>query len=255
MSLDLIRLAFFDTPVHEASAAVVLRVLEAHGLENVELITGSKAGLLKELVAGQIDIFSTVWLPDIHKDMLNQIPYIRQLGNLYQPFSFFALSKNFQNKIHSFDQIGAFAELNQTVVVPETLYDYAYYVFQKHGFLEKGFLLQNATEEEAFASYNETINFKLPNLMVLSQPSIIASSEFIFSLELASPFQLNEHKAAILIQESSITCFDEDLLDELGAVTLGNQVLKLMEQAIRFDGMDCHEAAEAWQRGKLITRI
>lgn len=35
---------------------------------------------------------------------------------------------------------------------------------------------------------------------------------------------------------------------------LGNQIVQFMENAIRNQGMSADEAAEAWQRGKLVVR-
>ena len=58
----------------------------------------------------------------------------------------------------------------------------------------------------------------------------------------------------MLLNPNWIQRFGGDLIDELEEMMLGNQIVQFMENAIRNQGMSADEAAEAWQRGKLVVR-
>lgn len=47
---------------------------------------------------------------------------------------------------------------------------------------------------------------------------------------------------------------EQDLLDELDELMLSAKIISAMDYAMRVEGMTADEAAEAWQRGKLLPR-
>lgn len=254
MDQECLTLGFFDTPVHEAAAAVVLRVLEAHGVMDIELITGESVALFQEIRSGKIDVFATVWSPDVHQDLLGSASSMKAIGNVYQPSLFLALPNQFKGQVTSIDQLGVISELDREVIVSETIYDRLYLVFKTYGLIDAGYSLKAVRDEDAISQYKDIISSQQGKVIALYSPSFIEDSVMIYKLQDPKNLLDKQQKAVILIKKDLIDSLGADLIDELEEMTLGNQVIKLMEQAIRVDGMDAHEAAEAWQRGKLVVR-
>ncbi|CAI3943671.1 ABC-type proline/glycine betaine transport system [Commensalibacter communis] len=254
MTQESLTLGFFDIPVHEAAAAAVLRVLEAHGVADIELITGETVALFQEVRNGEIDIFATLWTPDVHCDLLNSAFSMQAIGNLYQPFLFLALPSKFKAEITSIDQLLQSTDIDREVIVSEIIYDRVLSAFQTYGLIDMGYILKSATDEEVISRYRDAMTSQEAKIMVLYSPSFLEDSEMIYQLKDSKNLFVQEQKAIILIKKQLIDSLGADLIDELEEMTLGNQVMKLMEQAMRVDGMDAHEAAEAWQRGKLVVR-
>lgn len=254
MDQECLTLGFFDIPVHEAAAAVVLRVLEAHGVMDIELITGESAALFQEIRSGKIDVFATIWSPDVHQDLLNTASPMRAVGNVYQPSLFLALPNNFKEQVVSIDQLGSIPEIDREIIVPETIYDRLQIALKAYGLIDAGYSLKAVPDEDAISHYQDSITSQANKVIALYSPSFIEDSAMIYKLQDPKHLLDQEQKAVILVKKDRIESLGADLIDELEEMTLGNQVIKLMEQAMRVDGMDAHEAAESWQRGKLVVR-
>ncbi|CAI3944941.1 MULTISPECIES: glycine betaine ABC transporter substrate-binding protein [Commensalibacter] len=254
MDQECLALGFFDIPVHEAAAAAVLRVLEAHGIMDIELITGENAAMFQELSSGGIDIFTTLWTPDVHQDTLNSASSMKAIGNLYQPSLFLALPTKFKDRATFIDQLGLLSEIDRQVTVPETIYNRLQLVFESYGLINAGYSLKAIPDEEAISQYKDIMSSQENKIIALYSPSFIEDSDMMYKLQDPKNLLSEEQKAVILVKKDLIDSLGADLIDELEEMTLGNQVIKLMEQAMRVDGMDAHEAAEAWQRGKLVVR-
>lgn len=254
MDQECLTLGFFDIPVHEAAAAVVLRVLEAHGVMDIELITGESAALFQEIRSGKIDVFATIWSPDVHQDLLNTASPMRAVGNVYQPSLFLALPNNFKEQVVSIDQLGSIPEIDREIIVPETIYDRLQIALKAYGLIDAGYSLKAVPDEDAISHYQDSITAQANKVIALYSPSFIEDSAMIYKLQDPKHLLDQEQKAVILVKKDRIESLGADLIDELEEMTLGNQVIKLMEQAMRVDGMDAHEAAESWQRGKLVVR-
>lgn len=254
MDQECIKLAFFDSPVHEAAAAAVLRVLEAHGVMDIELITGESEVISQELCDGDIDIFTTLWVPNVHQDLLNSASPMQAIGGLYQPSLFIALPNKFKENIASIEQLAQQPEIDRQVMIPESIYARMEVAFKEYGLLEAGYSLQSVSDEEAISYYRNSMTSQDGKIIALYSPSFFEDSDLIYKLQDSKNLLDKEQKAVILIKKELVRSLDADLIDELEEMTLGNQVMKLMEQAMRVEGMDAHEAAEAWQRGKLVVR-
>lgn len=89
-------------------------------------------------------------------------------------------------------------------------------------------------------------------LVFLAQPHALFHDEAFQPIN--DPRFSQEMEAALLVREAVAACADQDMLDELSEMTLGNKVMSALEYAIQIDEMDPEEAAEAWQRGRLVAR-
>ncbi|MDI2091022.1 glycine betaine ABC transporter substrate-binding protein [Commensalibacter oyaizuii] len=254
ISIKSLKLGFFDTVLHEATAAAVLRVLEAHDIFDIEFITGEKAALIQELKAGEIDIFTTLWLPDVHNSLINDFPLMKSIGTLYHPTLFFALPVQFQSEISSIDHLKSVDSIHRNVEVPATLYEKVQEIFVAYGLLESGYSLIPVADEAAFKRYQQILQSQEGKIIIGYHPSFLDDDQRLYSLQDPKAMVNSEQRATILIRDRIVSVLGSDLIDELAEMTLGNQVVKLMEHAVRVNGMDAHEAAEEWQRGKLVVR-
>ena len=252
--MDSLKLGFFDNLIHEATAAVITRVLEAHGITDIELITGECRDLTQELTAGKIDLFVSVWLPDIHADIIQFNPNFKVIGNLYQPSISFALPKKFQEHVGSIDQLITASFLHREITVCETLQVFANKIMKEYGLIEAGYQLKSIADEETLTHYQEIIHSQEPELMMLYEPALFTDSGNFYRLRESESIFIRKQKAAMLLNPNWIQRFGGDLIDELEEMMLGNQIVQFMENAIRNQGMSADEAAEAWQRGKLVVR-
>lgn len=252
--MDSLKLGFFDSPIHEATAAVVTRVLEAHGITDIEFVTGESAALVQELRAGTIDLFISLWLPDIHGKIIQQNPSLKVIGTLYQPSVFFALPTIFQEKVPSVKQLLTTDIIHHKIVVYEALHLVAHQMVAEYGLLETGYQLCFASDEDIMAAYQEIVCLQKPELMLLSEPGMLIDSQKFYRLNDQKENLFQKQKASMILNSRWIEIFGNDLMNELEELTLGNQIVRFLEQAMREQGMDAEEAAEAWQRGKLVIR-
>ncbi len=249
-----LKLGFFDNFIGEATASVIIRILEAHGINDIELITGDYKALMQELATGNIDLFVGVWLPDVHADMLQANPALKVIGNLYQPSVYLALPNQFKDWLQSIDKIKSADFLYRDIKVSETLYAITYKMMESYDFLGE-YQLIPMQDEDAFVAYQEIINAGKPEIMVLHEPGNLNDLKNFYYLEDSKAILNREQKAVMLLNPVWVRQFGDDLIDELEEMILGNQTVQFLEESIRNQGMNADEAAEAWQRGKLIARI
>lgn len=250
-----VNLGFFDTPIHEATAAAIIRVFEAHGINNIELITGDYADLFSALKQGEIDVFASVWLPDVHTTWSSALSAMKPIGNLYQPSLFWSVPAAVANQIQSIDELANNTTIERKIIVAESIFDFTKEIFDGYDLNRAGYHLHGAEDEEAIQSYQKAIDQGKPVIIPLFQPSILDIKEKLCHLQDPKKLLKSTQNACILIRSEITHTLDSDLIDELEAMSLGNQVVQAMEEAMRTKDMDAHEAAEAWQRGKLIVRV
>ena len=243
-----IRLGYLDASLHEASAAAVARVLEAHDLE-VETIPLAADAREAALAADEIDLFASAWLPLTDAALL-ACGRMEPLGLLYRPA--FIWSVAVDGPVGIADLLGT-PGLDRRIVVPASgpTAELAHHVLRAYGLDVAGFHIETAPEAEAIA-WAEAGD---PSRIVpLCRPHDLlhpeARRELQDPLDALGPPQ----EARLLLRIDLRETLDSDLLDELDELTLGNKVVSAMAHAMRHGGMRAEEAADAWQRGKLTPR-
>lgn len=252
--MDSVRLGFFDSPIHEATAAVITRVLEAHGIMDIDFITGEKEALIQGLKAGDFDLFVTLWLPDIHAGIMKENPNLKAIGTLYQPSLCLVLPKGFEGQLISIEQLKDSVTIGRQVKVSEILHDAASQLFTAYGLFEAGYELLSVSDEEAFQWGQETLDSQTANLLVLADPSILLDRQDYYRVQDPKGILNKEQRASIILNMQHADRLGVDVVDELEGMVVGNQIVRYLEQAVRMDHMDADEAAETWQRGKLVVR-
>ena len=250
-------LGHLDTRQHEAAAAAVLRVLEAHDLE-VELVPADREALVAHMQEGRIDLLATAWLPDLDAGLIDPA-HIEVLGGvLYRPFLMWAVPAALE--IPGLAAIGDLhrpeiaAVIDHTIVLPPWLEPYAQRVMAAYRLEQVGYRLEVLDPESAFDRASALLDAAAAAVLPLSQPHALAHGGRLRPLEDPEAALGTRQEARLLLRRGLRASLDPDLLDELEELTLGNPVVSALEHAMRRDGMTADEAAEAWQRGRLPPR-
>jgi glycine betaine/proline transport system substrate-binding protein len=246
--MDVIRLGYRDSALHEASAAAVARVLEAHDVE-VEPLPIAPDRLAAELAGGGIDLFASAWLPSTDAALLDATP-MEPLGLLYRPAFIWTIAAGEPSSIADLSDAAA---LDRRILVPASgpMATLAGSVLAAYGLGAAGFRIDTVSDPEA-QEWAEALD---PTRVVpLCRPHALLHVPGLH--ELGDPLAAlgPEQEARLLIRSEIRGVLDSDLIDELDELTLGNKVVSAMAHAMQTGGMSAEEAADAWQRGKLSPR-
>lgn len=246
--MDTIRLGYPDTLLHEASAAAVARVLEAHDLD-VEYVPATRADLPAMVAGDAFDLLATAWLPATDAALIAS-GRMQPLGLLYRPRFIWCV---IGAEPASVADLAGDASFDRRIVVDAAgpLAGLSDATLAAYGLQAEGYVV----ERVAAAAALEWAEANDPRRIVpLSQPHGLLHAQRLRPL--ADPLLAlgGDQEARLLIRSALRTTLDDDLIDELDELTLGNKVVSALAHAMRIDGMSAEEAAEAWQRGRLSPR-
>ena len=252
-----ITLGHLDSRQHEAAAAAVLRVLEAHEME-VAMVAANRETMIKHIAGGRIDLLATAWLPEIDAAWADPA-YMETLGGVvYRPLLLWAVPT--AAGLTGLDSIADLARpeiagsVDRVVVLSRRLETHGTRVMQLYGLDAAGYRLEVVDNELAYASAARALDGATPTVLPLWQPHALAHRGRMRVLDDPKQALGGRREAKLLLRTGLRETLDPDLVDELDELTLGNPVVSALEYAMRNDGMTADEAAEAWQRGKLTPR-
>ncbi|WP_041249493.1 glycine betaine ABC transporter substrate-binding protein [Gluconacetobacter diazotrophicus] len=243
-----------DTILHAAAAAAVVRVLEAYEME-VEYVTGTRNDLSAAMAAGGIDLFVSAWLPDIDPDWLAPALGMEAFGGLYKPVFGWALPEGSAPYVVTIADLATDdGTVSRNIVTPESVIERVRQGVAAYGLTECGFTLDARPDEDAFQHAAQAIETGEATILPLWQPHFLHHGGRLRLLDDPKAGLGGEQQARLLLRTAARETLDSDLLDELDELTLGNKVVSALDYAMRREGMSADEAAEAWQRGKLLPR-
>lgn len=251
-----ITLGHLDSRQHEAAAAAVLRVLEAHEME-VAMVAANRETMIKHIAGGRIDLLATAWLPEIDAAWADPAHMEILGGVLYRPMLLWALpaDADVPGVATIADLAGeAAAAIDRTVVLSRRLEAHGRKVMAEYDLEAAGYRLDVVDNEVAYASAARALQQATPTILPLWQPHALAHRGRMRVLDDPRHALGGRREAKLLLRRGLRQSLDGDLLDELEELTLGNPVVSALEYAMRTDGMTADEAAEAWQRGRLTPR-
>ncbi len=255
-------LGHLDTRQHQAAAAAVLRVLEAHDLEVEMLVAADRDALVRQVEEGRIDLLATVWLPDLDAGLAQDLVDRQRMdvlgGVLYRPFLLWAVPAALDlpgfRSLADLPRPEIAARLDRTIVLPRRLEPHARRVAAAYGLETAGYRLEVLDDEAAHAQAEAALDAGDAVVLPLWQPHALAHGGRLRALADPHGTLGGPQEARLLLRAGLRARLDSDLLDELDELTLGNPVVSALEHAMRRDGMSADEAAEAWQRGRLTPR-
>ena len=246
--MDVIRLGYPDAALHEASAAAVARVLEAHELE----VEYAPAAPDADAVGDDVDLFASAWLPRTDAALLAS-GRMRPLGVLYRPILLWSVAGgDARHDARSIADLAASRHFERRILAPTgPIARAAPQVLAAYRLDRAGYVVETVSERQAFdwAQAGE------PGRVVpMCRPHALLHASALRPLEDPLDALGPEQQASLLIREELGATLDPDLIDELEALTLGNRVVSAMAHAMRIEAMSAEQAADAWQRGKLTPR-
>ncbi|NHN88633.1 glycine betaine ABC transporter substrate-binding protein [Acetobacter conturbans] len=251
--MTIFTLAYRNSPLHAAAAAAVARVLEAYEIEP-DYVSGDDAALARMMADGEIDLFATAWLPEQDAAFLS--PAVETLGNLYRPaFGFFVndAAGSSLSELSSLEALAA-SDVARNLIVPESVVSRVRRVVAGYRLTEAGFTIESHPDEQAYEAAAAALEAGEPVVLPLFNPCYLVHSQPLRMLADPKGMAGEELEARLLINKSTRKSVDSDLIDELDELTLGNKVVSALDNALRHLGMTADEAAEEWQRGKLLPR-
>ncbi|WP_428376396.1 glycine betaine ABC transporter substrate-binding protein [Lichenicoccus sp.] len=246
--MDTIRLGYPDILLHEASAAAVARVLEAHDLE-VEYVPAALAALPALLDADAFDLLATAWLPATDAALLAS-GRMQPLGLLYRPRFVWCVIGAAPAAI---GDLAASSALDRRIVVDAAspLACLSEAALTAYGLQAAGYVVERVDGAMALA-WAEAGDAS--RIVPLSQPHGLLHAMRLRPLADPKLALGGEQEARLLLRRALRPTLDGDLIDELDELTLGNKVVSALAHAMRTGGMSAQAAAEAWQRGRLSPR-
>lgn len=246
-------LAYRNTPLHASVAAAVARVLEAYDIE-ADYVTGPDASLSQMLADGAIDLFATVWHPD--EDSLFLSPAAEAFGSMYRPAFGLFVSGRDGTPLSAVTSVAGLAasDVSRSLITPESVVPQVRRMVAAYGLTEAGFTIESQPDENAFAALLAAFDAGEPVVAPLWAPCFLIHKAGLRMLDDPQQAGGPELNARLVISRSAKAEADTDMIDELDELTLGNKVVSALDEAVRYQDMTPDEAAEAWQRGKLIMR-
>ncbi|MDG6094089.1 glycine/betaine ABC transporter [Acetobacter sp. AN02] len=241
-SVTYLTLAHPDTPLHAGVAAAVARVVEAHDMEP-EYAAGPESSLRAMLSSGEADLFVTAWVKEGEKGDF--------IGTLYRPR--FGLFVQDGSAVSSLTELAA-SGVNRALITPESVLPHVRSVVSACGLTEAGFTIEAEPDERAFARLEELAGQGEDIVFPLMMPGCLHHRLKLNLLQDPEGVTGSELEARIMIRPGLRDDADSDMLDELDEMLLSNKVVSALDDAIRYGGMTPDDAAEAWQRGRLVPR-
>lgn len=247
-----ITLAHPDSTIHEATAAAIIRVLEANDVEP-EIVVGPKAALGQMLSNGEVDLYISAWLPELDSDLLTS--GVTPLGHLFNPGAYCCISQE-EASVTSLADVAQTAqnELSRTIITPASLQQQVEHMIATYALGDAGFTLDVMEDEQALASLSHKLGTQERILMPLIQPCFLFHQGGFRILTDPKGGMGKEMEARMLLRPGLAEELDRDLMDELDELMLSTKVISAMDYAMRTEGLTADEAAESWQRGKLLPR-
>lgn len=231
------------TALHAACASGVARVIEANG-EEVAYADLSRDERLPSLDDGEVDILVSAWFP---QDEMIRSHGHEVIGSLYHPeLQFSALRTTGKGAGWSAGDFTSLLTTANALPFVEKMFD------QRPDLKELP--LDVVATEEVFSRLKQAEDAGNCPLIAVWQPHAIFHSDMLETLPDGDLLAGEVQTARLVLRKGLRDEVDEDLLDELSIMMLSNKVMSALDYAVSIDGMSPGEAAESWQRGRLIPR-
>lgn len=231
------------TALHAGCASAVARVLEAHDVE-VDFLDLDPDDVSETLENGEVDLLVSAWFP---RDAALVPAGARVLGDLYQPRATFV----------ALEPLGAVNTLNaeqvERLIVAEDVREALDGALKRLPALSS-LPIEVVGEAALLARLEKAKANGEKVLAVAMQPHAVFHGSMVSLVDDPDELLGGELSARMVLMGPASARADSDLIDELSEMMLGNKVMSALDYAIGVEEQDPEEAAESWQRGRLIPR-
>lgn len=242
------------TALHAACACAVARVVEANGLDvsYIDLAADEREDALE---SGEIDLLVSFWTPE---DNALLRPGREAIGVLYRPqASFAALATGEPASASAASAEASSASWKASDFMKLLVAEDAWSLVEKlradHPDVA-ALPCKKIGEGALIDRVKEAGERGEKPLVVAWQPHAIFHSGLLDVLPDPQGWLGAPQEARLLLRSGLRGVLDEDMLDELSGMMLDNRVMSALDYAISVEGVDPEDAAEAWQRGRLLGR-
>nr|WP_294915426.1 glycine betaine ABC transporter substrate-binding protein [uncultured Neokomagataea sp.] len=231
------------TALHAGCASAVARVLEAHDVE-VDFLDLDPDDISETLESGEVDLLVSAWFP---RDEGIVPAGARVIGNLYQPRATFAA-------LSALGPVNTLSAAHvERLIVAEEARDALDGALKRLPALSS--LPLEVVGEAALLGRLEKAKASGEKVLVAAmQPHAVFHSNIVTLVDDPEELLGGELSARMILTGPAAARADSDLIDELSEMMLGNKVMSALDYAIGVEEQDPEEAAESWQRGRLIPR-
>ncbi|RJX83371.1 glycine betaine ABC transporter substrate-binding protein [Pseudomonas sp. LS-2] len=249
----LIRLGHIDLSFHAASAAVVQRILEAHGYSVVSSASPHEE-MFQRYGAGEVDMLVSAWLPDSHGGYL--APYAhetRYLGVLYQPYCIWGVPDYVPvDKVASVSDLlrpeiaARMSHLIQGINPGAGISRFSRAMIEQYGLGAAGYHFENGTQEDCFKRFENAVEHHEWVVVPLWHPQFLHHRFSIRPLSEPKGLLGGQDDATLIVKEHIALGMPDELLERLTRLTLGNAVISELDHLICREGLTPLAAADIW---------
>lgn len=248
-----IRLGHIGLSFHQASAAVVQAILEAHG-HDVVVSAYPHEEMFKRFGNDEFDLLVSAWLPDSHGAYLAPIiETTRKLGILYQPYCIWGVPDYVPESA-----VGDIADLLKPKVLARMdrrlqginagagISRFSKTMVQAYGLDTAGYHFEPGTEAQCFDGYEQAVREHRWVVVPLWHPQYLHHRYRIRALREPLGLLGGADQATLLIRRTATRKLSLQTLETLAHLHLGNEVVTRIDHAIRKDGVDALSVAREW---------
>lgn len=231
------------TSLHAGCASAVTRVLEAHDID-VDFLDLDPDDVADALDKGDVDLLVSAWFP---RDAGLVKGQARVIGDLYQPRASFSA-------LGPLGPVGSLGVQDvDRIITTEDAKDFLTPALERLPALAM-VPIEVVGDAALLARLETARNAAEKPLIVVMQPHAVYHAGFLHPVDDPDGLLGPALSARMILGEGAASCTDSDLIDELSEMMLGNKVMSALDYAITVEGQDPEDAAESWQRGRLIPR-
>lgn len=247
-----IRLGYIDLSFHAASAGVVQAMLERDG-HAVSLHQAPHEAMFESFGRGEVDMLVSAWLPASHERYLAPHAGItRKLGVLYRPYCIWGVPDYVPTSIASVADLlsdAALARMERRIqgINPGAgISRFSKAIVETYGLDEAGYHFESGSEADCFDGYEHAVSAGRWVVVPLWHPQYLHHRYRIRALAEPRGLLGGTDDATLIVRRDAQALIRPDTLAALEALTIGNDVVTMLDHRIRKEGQTTLDAARQW---------
>lgn len=248
-----IYLGYIDLSFHAASAALVQRMLERHGLQVVTSAAPHEE-MFRRYGAGDIDLLVSAWLPDSHGGYLAPFAeQTRELGTLYRPYCLWGVPDYVpQEDVASISDLlkpevaERMTRLIQGINPGAGISRFSREIVKQYGLDALGYHFENGSEADCFNRFEEAVARREWLVVPLWHPQFLHHRHAIRELHEPKGLLGGHDAATLIIREQCAEQLPRVLLAELTRLAPGNSVISELDHLIVRERLSPLAAVDQW---------
>lgn len=248
-----LRVGHIDLSFHAATAAVVQAILEEHG-HRVETSAAPHEEMFQRYARDEVDLLVSAWLPASHgRYLAPSLERTTKLGVLYRPFCIWGVPDYVPQ-----DEVNEISDLLKPQVLDRMerriqginpgagISRFSVAMVEAYGLDAAGYHFRPGSESECFDGFERAVSEQRWLVIPLWHPQYLHYRHRIRAL--AEPKQLlgGTDDATLIIRNDVKTAVDPEALKRLSTLSLGNEVVTMLDYQIRKAGQSALDAAKDW---------